>query len=122
MAARRIWSAAEKQRILDEASAEGMNVSAVARRNGVAQSLLYRWRTDAAAANRKTPAFVTVALAAPATPRAYRANPSCVSSAPPKSGRNCIEIVLANGRSLLVPADVDTEALVRIIDALEAKT
>ena len=54
VAARRIWSPVEKQRIVDEASVPGVNVSAVARSNGVAQSLLYRWRTDAAAASTST--------------------------------------------------------------------
>ena len=108
---------------MDEASVAGVNISAVARGNGVAQSLLYRWRKDAAATNRKPPAFVAVALSAPPLekPVAYEAKQSCTSSTPRQHDRNCIEIVLANGRCVLVPRDVDTEALVRIIDALEAR-
>jgi transposase-like protein len=50
VATRRIWSASDRQRIVGEAAVPGVNVSAVARRNGVAQSLLYRWRKEAAAA------------------------------------------------------------------------
>ena len=41
---RRRWSASEKLRIVEEAMFEGESISAVARRNGVAPNLLYRWR------------------------------------------------------------------------------
>jgi transposase len=41
---RRIFSAEEKQRILDEAAAPGTSVSEVARRYGVSPSLVFRWR------------------------------------------------------------------------------
>jgi transposase len=38
------WPAAEKLRILEETLYDGESISAVARRNGVAPNLLYRWR------------------------------------------------------------------------------
>jgi len=41
---RRRWPAAEKLRIVEEAMYDGESISAVARRNGVAPNLLYRWR------------------------------------------------------------------------------
>lgn len=41
---RRRWSAAEKFRIVEETLDEGASISVVARRNGVAPNLLYRWR------------------------------------------------------------------------------
>lgn len=41
---RRRWSAAEKLRIVEETLDERVSVSEVARRNGVAPNLLYRWR------------------------------------------------------------------------------
>lgn len=41
---RRRWSAADKLRIVEETMFEGESISAVARRNGVAPNLLYRWR------------------------------------------------------------------------------
>ncbi len=41
---RRRWSAADKLRIVEETMYDGESISAVARRNGVAPSLLYRWR------------------------------------------------------------------------------
>ena len=41
---RRRWSAAEKLRIGEETLDERASISVVARRNGVAPNLLYRWR------------------------------------------------------------------------------
>lgn len=41
---RRRWSAAEKLRIVEETLDERSSISVVARRNGVAPNLLYRWR------------------------------------------------------------------------------
>jgi len=41
---RRRWSAAEKLRVVEETLYDGESISAVARRNGVAPNLLYRWR------------------------------------------------------------------------------
>ena len=41
---RRRWSAAEKLRIVEETLHGDESISAVARRNGVAPNLLYRWR------------------------------------------------------------------------------
>ena len=44
VARRRYWPAHEKLRIIEESLALGESVSAVARRNGVAPNLLFRWR------------------------------------------------------------------------------
>ena len=41
---RRRWSASEKLRIVEESFEPGETVSSIARRNGVAPNLLYRWR------------------------------------------------------------------------------
>ena len=41
---RRRWSSAEKLRIVEEALYSGASVSEVARRNGVAPNMLFRWR------------------------------------------------------------------------------
>lgn len=41
---RRHWTAADKLRIVEETLDEGASISVVARRNGVAPNLLYRWR------------------------------------------------------------------------------
>ncbi len=44
MARRRRWSAEQKLRIVKESFTTGESVSVVARRHGVAPSLLFRWR------------------------------------------------------------------------------
>ena len=41
---RRRWTSAEKLRIVEETLDETTSISVVARRNGVAPNLLYRWR------------------------------------------------------------------------------
>jgi transposase len=41
---RRRWSATEKLRIVEETLDDRASISVVARRNGVAPNLLYRWR------------------------------------------------------------------------------
>ncbi|GGB29951.1 transposase [Allosediminivita pacifica] len=41
---RRRWPAMEKLRIVEETLEDGASISVVARRNGVAPNLLYRWR------------------------------------------------------------------------------
>lgn len=46
IAGRRYWLAHEKLRIIEESLVPGESVSAVARRNGVAPNLLFRWRLD----------------------------------------------------------------------------
>jgi transposase len=44
MARRRHWSTEQKLRIIEESFEPGETVSSVARRNGVAPNLLFRWR------------------------------------------------------------------------------
>ena len=113
MAARRIWSVAEKRAIVGKMACSGASTSAIAREHGVAQSLLYRWRKDLAAADPGVPQFLPVAVAAAQRP---------TTIAPPLDELALaarIEIVLANGRAVRVSADIDTAALTRIVAALE---
>ena len=104
---RREWSAAEKQAIVAETWGLGANISAIARRHGVSQSLIYQWRKIFAATGSDR-TFLPVAIAAPA-PIAPAA------SAKPAT----IEIELAFGRKLRVASDIDVADLRRIIVALE---
>lgn len=123
MTTRRIWSADDKRRIVDEASRPGANISRVARRNGVGQSLLYRWRKEAAASGDQAPKFVAVALPPPEPqppnpkPRQLIEAVACVAR--PAS---LIEVVLVSGHTLRVTADVDPDSLSRIIAALAGKS
>ncbi|MGE0699244.1 MAG: transposase [Hyphomicrobiaceae bacterium] len=115
-ATRRRWTRAQKVAILAEIDAPGGSVSDVARRYSLHTSLLFRWRRDLAVTRPASadvaapPTFVPVALPAP--------EPRPAAAAPEPSP---IEIGLADGRTVRVGMDVDTAALVRIVDALERK-
>jgi transposase len=113
---RRRWSAEQKRAIVNEIAAVGGSVSEVARRHGVHASQLFRWRRNlsvergnGAVAPTTIPKFLPVRLPPP------RGAPS----SPAWSG--AIEIALAGGCTIRVGSDVDTGALVRIIEALEER-
>ena len=123
MTTRRVWTASEKRRIVEAAIAPGANVASVARQHGIAQSLLYRWKKLAAAADGpdEGPRFVPLAIEAHTLMRsgpvaAFRPR---APGMPLNSRDGSIEVVLANGRSVRVAADIDTAALMRIVSVLE---
>ena len=119
LSSRRSWSLEDKRAILAEMAVPGAIVMEVARRHGIAQSLLYRWRSDAAAAAPQAPpAFVPVAIEAPG---AMRPSPPAASSPTPAVVplASVIEIDLVCGRTVRAPADIDAAALARIVAALE---
>ena len=96
-----------------ELAVPGAKLPWVARRNGVAPALLYRWRKELV----PDPTATFVPMIAPPTP-VETEPPAMMEVAPPKAA-SPIEIILANGRAVRVSADVDTAALVRIVAALE---
>ena len=123
LSSRRSWSLEDKRAILAEMAVPGAILMEVARRHSVAQSLLYRWRSDAAAAavSKLPPAFVPVAIEArPALPSTLPATRLATPAvAHPAS---VIEIDLIGGRTVRAMADIDAGALARIVAALESKT
>jgi transposase len=111
---RRRWRREQKLAILAEVDAPGGSVSEVARRHALHTSLLFRWRRDLAKRTRAGSAspeqsFLPVRL------------PSSVPAPQAAARSGLIEVVLAGGRTLRVGADVDTAALVRIVEALETR-
>lgn len=111
---RRKWSRAEKAAVVGETAAA--SVSAVARRHGIASSLVFRWRRELGAGGKTAKreagtAFVPVALLAPAA--------GLVSAVVPGGG--LIEIELSGGRRVRVDASVDMKALARVIAVLEGR-
>jgi transposase len=111
---RRRWRREQKLAILAEIDAPGGSVSEVARRHALHTSLLFRWRRELSRRKPSAPAspvqgFVPVRLPPPSVP---------APQAPARSGS--IEVVLVGGRTIRVGADVDTGALLRIVEALEA--
>lgn len=107
---RREWSLAEKLAIVAASRMPGANVSAISRRHGAAQSLIYQWRQQFPASGAG-PAFFPVAITA-ATP---------VPDMPPQTAKPAtVEIELTSGRKLRVATDIDAADLKRIVAALEA--
>ena len=117
---RRRWSADERRQIVAES--ESAPVSVVARRHGVATSLVFRWRRQCGLSGKRSNAgkpsasFVPVALPAPSAALAMPA-----SSSPRAQDHGLIEIELAGGRRIRVSGAVETEALRRVIAVLEGR-
>lgn len=111
---RRAWTDEDKVRIVEESLRGHRQGSATARRHGISRSLLTRWRAEyrAGLVGRGGPAFTPVDVMANAL-----SAPRLVS--PDRSGAATIEIVLANGRRVIVPSSVDPGALARLLPVLE---
>ncbi len=114
---RRTWTDAEKKVILAET--EEQSVSSVARKHGVASSLVFRWRREAGMAGKKkavrktSEAFLPVVLPSP--------SPVAASASAQGIDRGLIEIELAGGHKLRVSGPVETSTLKQVIAALEGR-
>jgi len=110
---RRRWSSDDKMRIIEETLAPGAVVSEVARRHGVATSLVFTWRRQARLARvaSEGPRLVPVAL----TPALAASNPSS------RHRRGLIEIELGDGKRVSVDENVDAEALGRVLEVLSRR-
>ena len=118
---RRRWPDAEKRRILEETLVPGVRVADVARRNGVATSLVFGWRRQAReAAGNCAPMFLPVEIADPASVARRAENPGRArrTDANEKRPEGFIEIELCDGRRVRVDARVDADALGRVLEAL----
>ena len=72
---RRRWSQDDKVRIVEETLAPGAKVTEVARRNGVAASVVFTWRRQARTIERVGPCFAPVQIAAAVTRKMRSRNP-----------------------------------------------
>ena len=135
---RRRYSDAEKAAIVAESLRPDVTVTSVARRHGIAKSLIYNWRAnrcEAEAIARKALEFIpcgqfveaTADTSAPAiipegpepsvAPLVADVAASPLSE-PPRAGTIAIE--LANGARLTVDSFVNEKALARVLRALKA--
>jgi transposase len=137
---RRQWSAAEKAALLAEVEAEGGKVRPVARRHGIADSVLYGWRaaikakageaTIGAKARSTTPeavAFVPLGVMGTTIDSGSTAMPEPPVSPPsrPSGGDvtvGAIEILLPGGARICVDAFVNERALSRVLRAMKDRT
>ena len=114
---RRRWSDEEKIRIVEESYAGSRLISATARRHGISRTLLKTWRRayeDGEIGASRVPSFapVTVHADVPA-PRS--------PAKPDRGGSGGVEIVLRNGRRVLVGTGVNLPALVLLVEALDRR-
>ena len=111
---RRRWSLQDKLQIVDETMQPGVTVSEVARRHGLAPSVVFTWRRLAREGRLDDagPTFMPVEI----TPVPAQAAP--VASPARRTG--LIEIVLRHGRRVRVNREVDAEALRRVLQVMES--
>jgi transposase len=118
---RRRWSRDDKMRIIEETLAPGAVVTEIARRHGIATSLVFTWRrrarlaTVAASGPRLVPVQVTAPSAESARSIEARA------AMPAWKRRGLIEIDLGDGKRVSVDENVDVEALGRVLDVLSRR-
>jgi transposase len=118
---RRRWTYDEKVRLVEETLQAGETVCGVARRHGLAQSLLFTWRRQARQGRlggEAVPALVPVEIA-PA-PRTLSATRSSSSAAEQCERLGIIEIEVG-GYRVRVDRDVDAEALQRVLELLRQR-
>ena len=111
---RRRWLRAEKQTMVAETSAA--SVSAIARKHGIASSLLFRWRREFGGGGRLEKPVSRTALRPKGLPA-----PSASDNAAMVTHGGLIEIELVRGRRIRMDASVDVAALKRVIAVLEER-
>ena len=121
---RRRWSQDDKMRIVEETLVPGAKVTEVARRNGIAASVVFTWRRQARTIEKVGPCFAPVQIAAAET-SGENAKPLSDDDRRlrpvPVARVGLIEIDLGNRRRIRVDAHVDSEALARVLDVLERR-
>ena len=116
---RRRWSRDDKMRIIEETLAPGAVVTEIARRHGIATSLVFTWRRRARLATVASagPRLVPVQVAAAESVRLIQA-PTAI---PARKRRGVIEIELGDGKRVSVDENVDADALGRVLDVLSRR-
>ncbi|MBX7133458.1 MAG: transposase [Fimbriimonadaceae bacterium] len=122
---RRVWSAEDKIRVVEESLRGWRQGSATARRLGISRSLLTRWRADyrAGRLGAVVPTFMAVTTAEAAAPVLAPLpveGPPISHAVVPPAVETTVEIVLRNGRRMIVPVTVDPAALSRLVTAVDA--
>ena len=113
---RRRWTAAEKLRLVDESSANGLSVAEFARRHDVHPNLVHAWRRQAKSGELS----VVPDGAARFTPVAVATEGSTAFPARnDDDGGSIIEVVLRNGRLLRLSDRMAAGRAALLADALE---
>jgi len=111
---RRRWSLQDKRQIVEETMQAGVTVTEVARRHGLAPSVVFTWRrlTREGRLGDAGPTFMPVEI----TPVPVQTTPI----ASPAQRTGMIEIVLGGGRRIRVDRQVDADALRRVLQVMES--
>ena len=121
---RRRWRYDEEARLIEETLQAGETVCGVARRHGLAQSLLFTWRRQARQGRlggEAVPALVPVEIAPTPAPASTCAPPRRSSPPAQRARSGIIEIELGGGCRVRVDRDVDAEALQRVLELLRGR-
>lgn len=121
---RRAWTREQKRDIVAESLGPDFTPTEVARKYGIGSGLLSTWRQQILSKpggllTRSVPSFAQVEMTT-ALPQPEAPLPSPHSTLPPRP-EGLIEIILPDGVSLRVDAQVNTEALRRVLDALRGQ-
>lgn len=111
---RRRWALEEKIRIVEESLSGYRQASTTARRYGIPNSLLFKWRK----------AYREGRLVGGVAPLGFAAAllvPDAGAPADEAAAVGRMEIVTATGQRIMVGADVDALALARVVAALEGR-
>ena len=113
---RRHWSDDDKLRIVEESFIGHRQVTATARRHGICRSLLTTWRRQYRNGELGSSGFVSFApVTVSKEVSASQVNP--IDAIPSPDCR--VEVALPNGRRLIVPIGVESEALARILAVVD---
>ena len=121
---RRQWTPEEKRQLVWEGLNSRVSLARFAGRHGIHPSVMHRWLKAfarpvlTASPTDTSHAFATVHIAEP-PPMALRQSKATPASSPAPDRDGLIEIELAGGRRVRVGADVDADALRRVIAVLD---
>ena len=113
---RRGWTDEDKIRIVEESLRGARQGAATARRHGISRSLLTRWRKEFRAGLLRVegPFGFTPLWIAQDAPSPSPAKATCS-----QAGQDRIEVVLTNGRRLVIGAAADLAMVARLVQLLE---
>jgi transposase len=110
---RRSWTRDEKRRIVEESLREGASIAEVARRHEVNANLLFTWRRQMGVESSEQNDPMAI------LPVTIASEPAPAERCPDTAGQ--MEIILAEGKRIIVWADVETAALSRVLKALSRR-
>jgi transposase len=111
---RRRWSLQDKLRIVEETMQPNVTVSEVARRHGLAPSVVFTWRRLAREGRLGDTGLAFMPVEITSVPV------QAIPAASPPRRTGLIEIVLGGGRRIRVDREVDAEALRRVLQVVES--